>query len=141
MDFMFDACLHNKNLPLWYLSREVNESLQLDCLVVVSKLSDLRNIRGHRITLTLSRLNELSLNRRDCQGLRFCLQRVLAHFLRIINIKNKTFLLRDVKKDSETATGNRLSKFEKSELTRLTGSNDTGSVITSAKDRVILEAC
>ena len=140
MDFMLDECLHNKNLPLWYISCEVNESLKLNCLVVVSKRAGFRTIRNQSLTLTLSRWIELSLNRGDCQALRFCLQRVLAHFLRITNIENKTILLTDVKKDSEVAAGNWLSEFGESELSRLNGSIDT-SVITSVKDCVILEAC
>jgi hypothetical protein len=114
MDFMLDECLHNKNLPLWYISCEVDESLELNRLGVVSKRSEFRTIRNHSLTLTLSRLAKLSLNRGDCRALRFCLQRVLALFLQITNIENKTILLTGVKNDSEIAA------FGKSELRRRT---------------------
>ena len=118
MDFKLEACLHNKNLPFWYIGCQVIESLQSDCLGVVSKLYDLRNIRGPRITLRLGHQIEHSLKRRDCQGLRFCLQRMLTHFLPITNIKNKTTQLsQDAKRDSDTGTGEILSKIEKSDFT------------------------
>ena len=120
MDFVLDECLHNKNLPLWYISCEVDESLELNRLGVVSKRSEFRTNRNHSLTLTLSRLAKLSLNRRDSRALRFGLQRVLALFLQRTNIEYKTLYLTGAKNETE------LAAFGKSELKKAHSSFDTG---------------
>ena len=120
MDFVLNECLHNTKLPVRYISCEVYESLGLNCLGVVSERSEFRTNRNNCLTLRLSRLNKLSLNRRDSRALRFGLQRVLALFLQRTNIENKTFLLTGAKNESEIAA------FGKSELKKAHCSFDTG---------------
>ena len=85
MDFVLSECLHNTKLPVRYISCEVYESLGLNCLGVVSERSAFRTNRNDCLTLRLSRLNKLSLNRRDSRAVRFGLRRVLALLLQRTN--------------------------------------------------------
>ena len=110
MDFALNECLHNTKLPVRYISCEVYESLGLNCLGVVSERSEFWTNRNHSLTLRLSRLNKLSLNRRDSRALRFGLQKVLALFLQRTNIEYKTLYLTGARNETQLAT------FGKSEL-------------------------
>jgi hypothetical protein len=92
MAFELEICLHNKNLPFWYIGRQFIESLLSDCISVVSNHYDFRNIRGPRLTAKLGHQSKHSLKRKDCQGLRFCLWEMLTHFPPITNIENKSKL-------------------------------------------------